>query len=142
MLLRRRISGLTLAALLSTSFACGGDDDGSTGLDNAHVGTFTLVSVNGQNLPFSLTEGTATITITSGSVTLNADRSFTDVTSYTFRQGTATESLTDTALGSYVRSGNNITFNVTSPEPGTYSMAFSGNTLTQVEEGFTLIYRR
>jgi hypothetical protein len=142
MLFRRPVSGFALAMLLTASFACGGDDDGTTGPDNSHVGTFALSSINGQTLPFSLTDGTATITITSGSVALNADLSFRDVFAYTVQQGTSTESLTDTALGTYVRNGSDITFNATSPSPGSYRMAFSSNTLTQVGEGFTFVYRR
>jgi hypothetical protein len=139
---RRSLSGLALAVSLTASFACGGDDDGGTAPDNAHVGTFALVSINGQNLPFSLTDGTATITITSGSVVLNADLSFRDDFAYTVQQGTSTESLTETALGTYIRSGTNITFNATSPAPGSYRMAFGENTLTQAGEGFTFVYRR
>lgn len=142
MLVRRRVSRLALAVSLVASFACGGDDDGSTAPDNAHVGTFALASINGQSLPFSLTDGTATITITSGSVVLNADRSFRDVFAYTVQQGTSSESLIETALGTYVRNDSDITFNATSPSPGSYRMAFSGNTLTQAGEGFTFVYRR
>jgi len=138
----RRASGFALVLLLTASFACGGDDGGTTGPDDSHVGTFALGSINGQDLPFSLTDGDATITVTRGTIALNADRTFRDEFAYTVQQGASTESLTETAQGTYVRDGTNITFNATSPAPGSYRMAFSGNTLTQVGQGFTFVYRR
>jgi hypothetical protein len=139
----RRAAGFALVMLLTASLACGGDDDGgSTGPDDSHVGTFTLGSINGQNLPFSVEDGDAIITVTRGTIALNADRSFRDEFAYTVQQGASTESLTETAQGTYVRDGTNITFNATSPAPGSYRMAFSGNTLTQVGQGFTFVYRR
>ena len=139
---RRRVTGFALVTLLTASFACGGDGDSSTGPDDTHVGTFVLGSINGQELPFSVVDGDATITVTSGNIALNADRSFRDEFAYTVQQGTSTEALTETALGTYVRDGTNITFNATTPAPGSYRMAFNGTTLTQVGPGFTFVYRR
>lgn len=125
-----------LAALLV--IACGD----STGPDTSHVGTYTLLSVDGEALPVSFTDGFATIVLTSGHVTLNADGTFADVLSYTVTEGTDSYSDTETYSGTYTRSGSNITFNVTSPDPDTYRMTLSGTTLTQTDGGATLVYRK
>jgi ABC-type glycerol-3-phosphate transport system substrate-binding protein len=126
------LAGITLAA------ACGGDS--ATGPDSI-VGTYTLQTVNGVATPVTVfQDASGRVEVTGGRVSLNADGTFSDAIDLRLTSGQTVLTTTETAVGTYVRSGDNITFNVTGAEP--YRMAISGRTLTQVEEGFTLVYRR
>ena len=133
-----------LAVIAVTALACGGGSDKSTGPNAAVAGTYTLRTINGQILPVIIDqEGNDKLEITGGTVTLNSDLSFVDATTYRLTLSGQVTSETDTGFGTYVVTGNNVTFNLTSPVVGSYSMAWNGsNQLTQVETGATLIYQR
>jgi hypothetical protein len=98
----------TLALVLL--FAACSDFTGADTTD--HIGVYNISSVNGVALPFTLTDDTATVTqeVIEGSVTLNADRTFTDHT--TFRITTDGVETTSQQLvqGQYLRSKNSVTF--------------------------------
>jgi hypothetical protein len=132
-----------LAVIAATTLACGGSDK-STGPNGAVAGTYTLRTINNQSLPVIIDQsGSDKLEIIGGTVRLNSDMSFTDATTYRLTLNGQVSEDTDTAFGTYVVSGNNITFNVTSPVTDSYSMAWNGsNQLTQVETGITLIYQR
>lgn len=132
--MRKLLAGLVLAFVA----ACGGD--GGSGPNTEHVGTYTLQTINGAALPFLLQSGTTRIEVTGGRVSLNADGTFSDITDLRVTQGTTVATTQEGTLGAYQRSGNNIT--LVPASGGSYSMAYSGNTLTQVESGATLVYRR
>jgi hypothetical protein len=132
---KRAMRKLFAAALLVLA-AC----SDSTG-PNAHVGAYALTSINGVGLPVIVDQdATGTLEITAGLVTLSANGTFTDRTD--FRETTGSQVFTDfdVTTGSYEINGNNITFFPNGG--GSYSMAFSGETLTQVEPGFTLVYEK
>ncbi|HUF50129.1 MAG TPA: hypothetical protein VMN60_04815 [Longimicrobiales bacterium] len=130
-------TALLLAVL---AFGCG---DSSTDVAaTAHVGTYTLRTIDNAPLPVTiLVEGTASLVITAGSVNLNSDATFTDRTDYQIVSGTTTISDSDVAAGTYTRNGS--TIELRTSDGGVYSMAFSnGNTLTQTFEGSVLVYRK
>ena len=124
------------AAALLVLAAC----SDSTG-PNARLGTYSLVSINGQDLPVVVgTISGTTVEIISGEVTLNSNGTFTDRTDYRFTSNAGVDTDFEIATGTYSVNGNNVTF-LTS-DGDSYSMAISGQTLTQVEPGLTLIYER
>jgi hypothetical protein len=126
-----------VAAALLVLTAC----SDSTG-PNAHVGSYTLVSVNGQGLPeVVFQDGSETVEFTGGVVTLNSNGTFSDRIDFRITTSTEVFDDSDTITGTYTITGNNVTLN---PSDGSsaYSMALSGNALTQVEPGLTLVYEK
>jgi hypothetical protein len=125
-----------LAAAVFALAAC----SDSTGPD-AHVGSYELRNINGQGLPQIIQQdASGTLEITGGLVTLRADGTFTDRIDYRFDDGVDFISESEVTTGFYTIAGNNVTFDT--DDGFTYSMALSGRTLTQVEPGITLVYRR
>ena len=106
------------------------------------VGTYTLRSVNGDPLPWRDPASTASqsLTVTAGHIRLNADGTYSEATSWTATNNQATLSDTDRYTGTWTRRGNNIALTVSSG--ASYSVAWEGRTLTQVENGYTIVYRK
>jgi hypothetical protein len=102
-----------------------------TGADTTdQVGTYSISSINGTALPFTLTDDTASVTqeVVEGSVTLNADRTFLDHTTFRNTAG-GTESTSELVVqGRYLRSGGSVTFQ---GNDGSYYVGqLDGTTLT------------
>lgn len=102
-----------------------------TGADTTdQVGTYNIASINGAALPFTLTDDTASIRqeVTEGSVTLNADRTFIDHTTFRSTED-GTESTSELVVqGRYLRSKNNVSFQAT--DGSYYAGQLDGTTLT------------
>lgn len=71
---RNSLTRFGLAASILVLGACGD----STGPDDDYLGTYALVEVNGQTLPFTIEEDGEQITIVSGSITLLANGRWTE----------------------------------------------------------------
>ena len=133
-------SALFAIALGTVLAACGGDS--STGHSEAVNGTFTLRTVNGSNLPFTLLEfPDYKLEITSDVLTLRPDGTFSDVA--TFREtdaGTVTTPVVPTT-GTYTRSGNTITMR--DSDGDTLIGTINGDAITVlIEDAFSAVYRR
>ena len=112
----------------------------STG-PKVHVGVYTLRTINGQNPPQVVAQNSSGILeFTAGVVSLNADGTFSDRTDFRFTSGSTVTTDFVLVVGTYQRDGDNVTFFASGG--GSYSMAYAGTSLTQVEEGITLVYRR
>lgn len=102
-----------------------------TGADTTdQVGTYNISSINGTALPFTLTADTASVTqeVVEGSVTLNADRTFLDHTTFRNTSGGTASNSEFVVQGRYLRSGNNVTFQ---GNDGSYYVGqLDGTTLT------------
>ena len=132
--MRRIVRGLLAVAAVAVFSSCG-DSSGPNG--GAFVGTYALISVNGQNVPAIIyADQFVTFRITSGSVTLNASNTFS--TTGTLQQtpviGQST-TITETCTGTFVVSGSTITFiesgSTSSFCSGSYDGTWDGsNTLT------------
>lgn len=136
----RTFPRILVLALVFVLAACGGDG-GSTGPDNGHVGTYTLQTVNGGGLPFTVVQvGANRLEITAGRITLNADNTLSGslTTRETVNGAVTTEQGLET--GTYVRNGTNISYQTSDGETG--AMTLSGSSLTQTIEGLTLVYRK
>jgi hypothetical protein len=110
--------------------ACGDDGTGPGSI----FGTYTLITINGEELPVEIAPG---FEITAGSVRLNSDNTY--VLSFTLRLDGTTDTVDDPGTFTVV-DGSIIQF--TGGEAGNFSGTVSGNTLTIVEEGDTLVFRK
>ena len=104
-------------------------------------GTYTLRTVNGQSLPATVFQDvTGRVEITSGSLTLNSNNTFSSIISFRLVSGTTTITDSETTTGTFSQSGNTVTFVDSDGE--TVTMTRSGNTLTfvETEDGITFTF--
>jgi len=128
-----------VAALLLVGTACGGDT--ATGPEESIAGSYTLRTINGQNLPFTtLSAGVNRAEVLSSSLSLHADGTFQEERSV--RRTHAGVSVTEAEMkfGTYTGTGSGVTFRATTGAQ--VSGARSGGSITFVEEGFTFVYVR
>lgn len=144
--MRRLVLRLGLASAALAAGACGGDGppaitDPTDDADLA-VGVYALLTINGQPLPFLLDqEGSDLLEITAGTVSLELNRSFSDVTTYRLTLSGVVTTETDGATGTWDLAGNTVFLTPTGLTA--YSMLWDrADRLTQVFEGFTLVYVR
>jgi hypothetical protein len=117
-----RFARFAFAAAVVALFAgCGSD---STGPKNANVaGTYSLTTVNGQSLPFTVTNtGEDVEIVQDATITLTSDSTYSVSANGTLNGSDATL-LTD--AGHYVVSGNQITFTSTIFTGGHYTASFT-----------------
>jgi hypothetical protein len=140
MLRRSFVSTVVGLAFLS---ACGGGGDGATGPQATVVGVYQLQSINASPLPFTILQiGADRIEITGSQLSLNADNSFTEITTFRVTESGTVTTETGQTLGAYSRNGNNITFTDAS-DGSTYSASWDGGRqITQTAGGLTLVYRK
>jgi hypothetical protein len=133
---------LLAAAVLGMSLAACSD---STGPDNTAeaAGVYLLQTIDGQNLPVIVDQqGQDMAEVTAGTVTLDTDLSFDDVTELRITEGGVVTTESDVVAGTWTMTGNTVRLN-----PGNasadYTMSWDGaDQLTQLFNGFTLVYRR
>ena len=131
---------LLLATFTSFVAACGSDETTSPTNEFGH---YTLVSVNGQAVPFTLT-GTprGTVVVQSGSMdlsgptTTSAGKSVYVATLSGTAAGQSQQLVAD--AGTYTVSGTTITFTSALPVVGTYTGVMNGNALTVSVPGLAL----
>jgi hypothetical protein len=127
------------AALLVALTAC--SDATAPEVEESHLGTYNLVTVNGVPLPFSVWQnGDDRLDVTAASITLNEDLSFDDRMTFRLREGGIEEVEEDVSVGSYTLSRGTLQF--TSQWGGRYAAAHDGRTITQIFETVVLIYRK
>jgi hypothetical protein len=140
----RRLLTLSLVAVSLTAFtAC---SDSPTGSSSGIEGTYSLRTVNGQNVPVTVyQDGTERLDITGGNVVLNSNGTFTGKFDFRIFFGGVSTNHTETGAGTWSRSGNTVTF---SSQGETTTATWNGsNELTAVEtdEEFgtlVLVYRK
>ena len=130
------------AGLLAVSLvACSGD---ATGPDPDELaGEYILFTINGQSLPVIVDQvGNDIVEVTQGSVTLQSSGAFDDVTQLRITESGVVSTQVDVAQGTWEAVGTTVTFRP-SDNSGTYTMTWDGNLrLTQIFQGFTLVYER
>jgi len=128
--MRRALVALVSLFVLTTAGVC---DSTDTTSPEGVAGTYTLVSVNGQNLPATTQDGT----ITAGSLTINANNTF------SFSE-TRTGQAAQVASGTWSVSGSTYTFHPTSAgdnEDATGTI--NGNTATiTASEGVLVLVKQ
>lgn len=139
------MSRLVRSALLAgmAALALGGCSD-STGTDaDAVAGVYTLITIDGQLLPVIVDQvGNDIAEITAGEVSLDADLSFDDVTDLRITESDVVTTETDAATGTWSLNGSTVLFTPTDGSAN-YTMTWNGqDRLTQLFQGFTLVYER
>jgi hypothetical protein len=133
---------LAVATLALTMVTACGDSTGPDGEANIS-GTYTLRTVNGQNLPFPLlvVGTTYRLEVTASTVSINANGTFTQSATLREVNGTNTTTETESATGTWTRTNNAISFR-DSADGTVFTGSLSGNTITLVDEGMTLVFQK
>lgn len=126
---RLRQLGAIAAVVLAIGACGGGATENQT---QSEVGSYSLLSVNGQSLPVTITNTSlGTVVIQSASLVLTAGSPATYTANITGRIGGAPASTIVSDAGTYVRSGASVTFtSSSSPFPYTGTINSSNNHLT------------
>src|SRR2546423_4398749 len=108
-----RINPKSLLALLGVLLL--GACDSSTGVNGDASGTYTLQSISGNPLPYTVgTSATTTLTFNSGTLTVNRDATFSETMNFDQTDNSSgspvVTSGTSTCLGTYSQRGNGFTF--------------------------------
>jgi hypothetical protein len=130
-------AGFTAVAMA----ACGND---VTGTDpDAVAGEYLLISIDGQPLPVIVDQvGNDIAEVTQGSVSLEADGRFSDVTELRLTESGVTTTEVDATQGTWAVVGTTISF-MPNDGSGNYTMTWDRqDRLTQLFQGFTLVYER
>lgn len=134
----RKLALLPVLVLALILGACG---DSSTGPDNSFVGTYQLKSAGGAPIPATVAQvGVERLEITGGSVTLNADQTFSTSVGIRYTNGSSVTNDTVRNTGTYVKNNNAIQLNYSD---GTQDAAsLSGRTLTLTSQGTVFVFER
>jgi hypothetical protein len=124
----RRIALAALAMSMTTMAGCSSLD--ATSPRGSVEGTYSLVRLNGQVLPYTFSSG---LTLTSDDLTLYRDGTFMDVSRYS-------SGSTHTQQGYYTDTNGSLYFEPTSGSP--YQGSVSGTVLTEIVSGFTQTFER
>ena len=130
----------SLLLLLTSIFVLACSD--ATGADRDLVGNWRLQTVDGLQLPFTLTQSEVDrLELTGEEMTLLASGRFTMVTTFRVTDGNNVfaESIPD--AGTYAVDGSTVTFTFDS-DGSTASATVDGNAMTLNDIGLTFIYRR
>jgi hypothetical protein len=132
---------LVLAMALTTTLTAGGCSD-STSPGNSLSGTYTLRSVNGQPLPATFASPGYSLEVLSGRIDLDAQGNYSGTTTYreTYT-GQQPDTYTDTILGYWTLSGNQITL-VDTQTGDQYFGTVSGNDITLTDGSITEVFSK
>lgn len=134
-----RVAGFACLALLIG--ACGESD--STSPNQVTVtGTWTMQTFNGTKLPYAISSGDTTVTITNDVLAIQSNGSYSDMTSFTATIAGNTQSASSTEVGTWTASGGTVTFDDQTDGGVTYQGSVTGNTLTEMVNGTTQVYQR
>lgn len=136
---------LALATAAVVATGCGGDSTGPNPL--SHLGRYALISVDGAQLPLTLFDDpTLKLTVTEGSLTLDANTFTQEVKIDVVANGFPAPPELLSCGGTYKRNGNTLTFTSTATDEcdaGTATGTLNNNTITIADEsGSTLVFRR
>ncbi len=108
---RARTLGVAATAALVLVTACGGDSSTGPGVPKSPVGNYTVATVNGKALPFTIFSDTGfKYEETAGTLALTSDGKYSFVT--TFRQTVESdvEVFVDSTFGRWTQSGASLSF--------------------------------
>jgi len=125
--------GIMFAALCLTG--CGKRT--STTKVSEHAGTYTLIAINGNKLPYTPPHEGGAPQVRSSTFTLNADGSFGNTMSYGTPSG---QTMSRDFSGNYTRESERFTFYWKGA--GMTTATLNGDTLTMNNEGILFAYRK
>jgi hypothetical protein len=134
---------LVLAMVLATTLTVAGCND-TTAPGASLAGTYTLQTVNGFPLPFTVsTTGPYSEDVVAGQIVLDANGNYAGVTTYSdYSYGTLIGPRTDRITGYWTLSGSQLTLVDASGRSGPYNATVSGNQIIVTgynPSGYTLI---
>jgi hypothetical protein len=137
---RRLLAAIGALALVA---ACGDDGERVSPTTPSDVtGTYTLRRINNDSLPVVVEQTTGRrIELLSETLTLNADRTFTDVTDLRQTAGTAVTTATQRAAGTYIVNGTLVIFSY-APDNARATATYSNGSISMLVGGSTYLYRR
>lgn len=135
-----RVPARSLTALIALVLCAACSD--ATGPELSPVGVYHLRTINGAPLPYTIAQlGTDRVEVASGVITLNADGTFSERTSFRITEAGGSWMEEQGTSGTYTTNGSVVQLSPTGS--ARYSVALSDNrTLTQTVESFVLVYRK
>ncbi|HEX2168143.1 MAG TPA: hypothetical protein VHG09_12995 [Longimicrobiales bacterium] len=135
----RRLMTIMAAAFLMPLIACGDEDPADPTIEAS--GTYTLRSINGQDLPVTVLQiGADMVEVLDGEIRLNTDHTFSDSTTLRITEGGQVSTDVESLRGTYVQSSTSVTLTPTGG--AAYALALSDDVLTQTVGQYVLVYRR
>ena len=135
----RTLRPALVAALLLVGAACGRDT--ATGPDEDIAGSYTLRTINGQNLPYTTSSvGVNRAEVLSSSLSLNADGTFGEERSVRRTHSGVSITEAEMKFGTYTSTSSGVTFRATTGAQ--VSGTTANGSITFIEEGFTFVYAR
>jgi hypothetical protein len=132
---------LVCLALAFAALACG--DDETTAPTQASVaGTWTLQTVNGSPLPFTIATSPAKLEVLSYVVNVSANGTWTSSQQIRTTFGTTVTTNTNTDGGTYTLSGNNVAIISNTAGSTVQTGVINGNTLTLTQSGFIFVFQK
>ncbi|MEO6528817.1 MAG: hypothetical protein ABIP93_19525 [Gemmatimonadaceae bacterium] len=135
------IRRLLLLLTLATLGACGSDASTSPNAD-AIEGTYSLRTVNGLALPFTIQSGANSVTLSSDVITIASNGTWTEAITYRQTINGQTTNGTEADGGSWVRAGSNVTLRSAQDGSTAYSGTFGNGTLTFTDDGVIVVFSR
>ena len=135
--MRRIFVACALTALLA---ACGSDSTSPASADI--TGTYTLKTVNGSPLPFTLQSGTTVVSLTSDVIIVSSNGTWSESGIYQQTVNGQTTSGTGSDGGTWTRAGTSVTLTSAQGADGTYTGSYSTNTLTLSNSGFVSVFTK
>ena len=129
----RPVAALALVAVIATLAACGSDKTSIAGPTDV-TGTYSLVTIDGNALPFTVPNNPDhTVVIQSAQVVLNSDRSYTIGGTGTSDGGDPEQVIAD--AGTYSFSGSTVTFTSSTFTSLAYTATATSTQLTETVPG-------
>ena len=125
---RLRRAAMLACAPLVLVLACG---DSGTNPSTADIsGTYTLQTIGGSPLPYTVQSGTTTVTLTSDVITVGSDGSWAEAEDFTLVSNGQTSTTSDSDGGTWTRSGTAVTFSSQTTGGTAYTGTYTNDTLT------------
>ncbi len=130
--------GFTLSLVLITGLVMSACTTPEVSLSKAdHVGVFTLLSVNGNSVPSSISHDGVTMQVRSGSSTINADGTCSSITVFVLPGG---KEISREVTATYTKDGSRLTMQW--KDAGQTVGTIEGDTFTMDNEGMVFVYKK
>jgi len=127
---------------LAVAVACGSDSTTQPTVASL-AGTWTLQSVNGQPLPFTLTQtGTDKLELLSDVVTATSNGTYTEVVQFRTTINGQSTTTSDSDVGTFTVNGTAVTLSSSATGNITGALSNNNNTLTLTEEGYVWLFTK
>ena len=139
--MRRSLCSLALA--LAALTACGGD--GGTDPKVALAGAYSLSTVDGQTVPYTLYQDTdLKVEVVRGTFTIAENGAYTENVTLRFTDASGVDEAPAICSGTYTKSGNSLTLteNETASCGGSWDATWDGRNTITVNYGLQVVYKR